>query len=297
MEMTYHVLHAAYAVGLIWYLVRTGLSTQDLPEIEPIIFPKKRFGAWIPAMAVGLMFALVVVSDDGADLLLLLMMPASLWILVAWWRKIRLVWVLQGVVLGLVAFAAGIPARDNGLISETVLWVMPGFVPFMYVAGGLLLDRTGLSATQLRSAEPGKALKGFLWGCLLFLPMGFFNVVDGPVAGDLTWVTEWWMPLSAPWFSGIAEEAWFRLFLMGFCFFLLRPVFRTRPALAVAVTVVICGITFGLIHGRTMERFLTTGLLYGVPMATVFAKRDWEHAVGAHYIVNMPSWVMAFLGA
>lgn len=243
------------------------------------------------------MFALVVASDDGTDLLLLLMIAASLWILVAGWRKIRFPWLLQGIVLGLVAFVAGVPARDNGFLSDTALYLLPGFVPFMYLAGALLLDRTGLSAVRIREGRPVRALKSFLWGCLLFLPLGFFNVVDGPVADDLTWVTEWWMPLALPWFSGIAEEAWFRLFLMGFCFFLLRPVFRARPALAVAVTVVICGITFGLIHGRTMERFLTTGLLYGVPMATVFARRDWEHAVGAHYMVNMPSWVVALLGA
>jgi hypothetical protein len=68
---------------------------------------------------------------------------------------------------------------------------------------------------------------------------------------------------------------------------------RTRPA--VAVTVSIFGITFGLIQCRTMERVLTTGLLYGVPMATVFARRDWEHAVGAHYMVNMLSWVVGFV--
>ena len=290
MEALYPLLHAAYVV------VRTGPSPGPLPEIEPPALSRSRFGPWIPASGVALMFALVVASDDGTDLLLLLMMPASLWILVAGWRKIRFSWVLQGIVLGLVAFVAGVPARDNGLLSDTALYLFPGFLPFMYLAGGLLLDRTGLSAVRMKEGRPVGALKSFLWGGLLVLPLGFFNVVDGPVADDLTWVTEWWMPLSLPWFSGIAEEAWFRLFLMGFCFFLLRPAFRTRPALAVAVTVVICGITFGLIHGRTMERFLTTGLLYGVPMATVFARRDWEHAVGAHYMVNMPSWVVAFVG-
>ena len=55
-------------------------------------------------------------------------------------------------------------------------------------------------------------------------------------------------------------------------------------------------ITFGLLHGRDMETFLTTGFLYGAPMAVVFARRDWEHAVGAHYMINMPSWVVAYLG-
>jgi hypothetical protein len=47
-------------------------------------------------------------------------------------------------------------------------------------------------------------------------------------------------------------------------------------------------------HGFTLERFLVTGLLYGVPMAAIFAKSDWEHAVGAHYMVNMIPWLKVF---
>jgi hypothetical protein len=27
-------------------------------------------------------------------------------------------------------------------------------------------------------------------------------------------------------------------------------------------------------------------------MAVVFARRDWEHAVGAHYMINMVPWLM-----
>jgi hypothetical protein len=30
-------------------------------------------------------------------------------------------------------------------------------------------------------------------------------------------------------------------------------------------------------------------------MAAIFARRDWEHAVGAHYMVNMIPWLMVFL--
>ena len=66
-------------------------------------------------------------------------------------------------------------------------------------------------------------------------------------------------------------------------------------AVAVIAAVLFSGITFGLGHGRTLERLLTTGLLYGVPMAAMFARRDWEHAVGAHYMVNMIPWVMVYL--
>jgi hypothetical protein len=103
------------------------------------------------------------------------------------------------------------------------------------------------------------------------------------------------MPLWLPWFSGIAEETWFRLFLVGLCFFLLRPAFPSRPALAVIAAVLFAGVTFGLGHDRTLENFLVTGLLYGVPFAAVFARRDWEHAVGAHDMVNMIPLVIVFL--
>lgn len=103
------------------------------------------------------------------------------------------------------------------------------------------------------------------------------------------------MPLWLPWFSGIAEETWFRLFLVGLCFFLLRPAFPSRPALAVIAAVLIAGVTFGLGHDRTLENFLVTGLLYGVSFAAVFARRDWEHAVGAHHMVNMIPLVIVFL--
>ena len=49
-------------------------------------------------------------------------------------------------------------------------------------------------------------------------------------------------------------------------------------------------------HGGTLlERFLITGLLYGLPMAVIFARRDWEHAVGAHYMINMMPTLMVFL--
>ena len=106
----------------------------------------------------------------------------------------------------------------------------------------------------------------------------------------------WWMPIWLPWFSGIAEEVWFRLLLMGICFFILRPILKTHPTLLVILVVLFSGITFGLGHERSLDTFLTTGLLYGVPMAAIFVRRDFEHSVGAHYMVNMIPWIIVFLG-
>jgi len=78
--------------------------------------------------------------------------------------------------------------------------------------------------------------------------------------------------------------------LVSLCYFLLRPAFSKRPAIAIVCAVFFSAITFGLGHGGTLlESLLITGLLYGLPMAVIFARRDWEHAVGAHYMINDPN--------
>ncbi len=290
-----YVLQGSYVAALLWYLGRTGPSVNQMPELSPQVFPRWRYGAWVPVMAIALVFALTVVSDDGGDLLMLLLIVATVWILLAWRREIRLRLAAQGLAVALIAFLAGLPLADNELISETWLYLLPGLSLPMYVAGGLLLSRTGLGGIQLIAERYGEALKSLLWGCLLFVPLGLINAADSSPGTNITWVTAWWMPFWHPWFSAVTEEIWFRLFLVGLCFFFLRPALQTRPGLAVITAVLFSGLTFGLSHGRTLERFLTTGLLYGVPMATVFARRDWEHAVGAHYVINLIPNLMVFL--
>jgi hypothetical protein len=290
-----YVLLVGYDTALLWYLARTGPSVRQLPEIRPQLLPRWRYGAWVPVLGIALMLALTVLSNYGVPILNLLMVVATGLILLARRREIRLRSVVQGLAIALLAYLAGLQMASNGFISESVLYLFPAFSFPMYVAGGLLFERTRLGGIQLNSGRYVQALKSLLWGGLLFVPLGLINAASGSGSG-ITWVTKWWMPVWLPWWSGIAEETWFRLFLVGLCFFFIRPAFRTRPALAVIVTVLFSGITFGLGHGLTLERFLITGLSYGVPFAAIFARRDWEHAVGAHYMVDMIPWVMAFLG-
>ncbi len=289
-------LHAGYVVALLWHLGHSGSSVSQLPELHPLAFPRWRYAPWIPVLGVTLMFALTALSDQGFPILNLLMLVAMVWIIVAWRREISLRLVIQGVALAVISFIAGLPLRESGFISRAGFFQYTILTPPMYVAGGLLLGRTGLGGIQLLAKKHLPALRSFLWGCLLFVPIGLANAAGGSPAGSsFTWVSEWWMPFSLPWWSGIVEETWFRLLLVGLCYLLLRPAFPKRPALAVLAAVLFSGITFGLGHGRTLDAFLTTGLLYGVPFAVTFARRDWEHAVGAHYMVNMIPWVVVFL--
>ena len=290
-----HTLLVGCVVALLWYLSRSGPSISQLPEFRPLMFSRRRYGPWIPVLGIALMLALTAISDDGVDILRILMIVATVWIIVAWRRETSLRSVIQGVVVAAIAFAAGLPMMKNGFISKTTLYFLPILAAPMYIAGGLLINRTGLGGIQLLAKRYLPALRSFLWGCLLFVPLGLANAAGGSPSSNTSWVSEWWMPFSLPWFSGIVEETWFRLLLVSLCYLILRHAFHKRPALAVLAAVLFSGITFGLWHGRTLERFLTTGLIYGVPMAAIFARRDWEHAVGAHYMVNMIPWVMAFL--
>jgi hypothetical protein len=225
-----------------------------------------------------------------------LLMLTTIWILIVWRREISLPTILLGLTVTTVAFLGGLPFFQNQSISKVFSVILLVFVTPMFAAGGLLSKRTGLRGSQLYAGGYRKAVVSFLWGCLLFIPLGLTNAAAGSPALRMTWVTRWWIPLSQPLFSGIVEEAWFRLFLVSLCYFLLRPAFNRRPAIALLCAVLFSAITFGMGHGGTLlERILVTGLLYGLPMAVVFARRDWENAVGAHYMINMIPTLMVFL--
>jgi hypothetical protein len=292
-----HILQAGYVAALLWYLSRSGLPISQLPQLRAQVLPRWRYGIWIPVLVIAILFALAVLSSDGGlGLLMLLMIVATVCILLAWRREIRFRSVIQGLILAFIAYPAGLPMLNNGLFSETIFYLLLILVPPMYIAGGLLVGRTRLGGVQLLAKRYLKALLSFIWGCLLFVPLGLFNAASGAPESNFTWMSEWWMPITLPVFSGITEETWFRLLLVGLCYFVLRPAFPSRPAIPILFAVLFSAITFGLGHSGTyLERFLVTGLLYGLPMAVVFARRDWEHAVGAHYMINMIPTLMVFL--
>jgi hypothetical protein len=202
------------------------------------------------------------------------------------------------VGLGATALAllGGLPFWQNRVIDRTTMIMFLAFVTPMFVAGGLLSRRTGLGGSQLYAGRFRKAALSLLRGLVLFVPLGLTNAAGGSPGMPMPWVTRWWLPLTQPWFSGIVEEAWWRLFVVSLAYVMLRPAFSRSPAIAVACAVLFSAIPFGLGHeGTFLVRLLVTGLLYGLPMAVTFARRDWEQAVGAHLMINMIPTLMVFL--
>jgi hypothetical protein len=181
---------------------------------------------------------------------------------------------------------------DDGVSLLMLLMIVVAGTIIVVWRGEITLRLGGL---QLLTKQYLPALHSFLLGCLLFIPLGLANAASGSTAGsDFTWVKAGWMPLSLPWWSGLIEETWFRLLLVGLVYFLLRPAFPKHTAPAVLAAVLFSGVTFGLGHDRTLEAFLPRDSC-GVPFAVLFARCDWEHAVGAHPMVNMIPWVIVFL--
>ncbi len=85
------------------------------------------------------------------------------------------------------------------------------------------------------------------------------------------------------------------MFLITLCYALLRPVTNERPLHAVIAAVLLSATAHGLVHGPSFNALFETGLVYLLPMAVLFVKRDWEHAVGAHYVVNLLPFLTVFL--
>lgn len=291
----HYILPGIYTIVLVWYIWRIGPPMNVLPEIRSPVFPQWQFGQVIPALFVAVIFALNFFSDLGESILMLLIIVASGWIIVSLWRNIRLRMVITGFALAIIAFLGGYLYFKHDFISSTAFFLFLIFVPLMVIAGGLLIKIAGLNNVALLAGSYGKALKSFLYGCLVFVPLGLANAASGSPGGDLTWLTSWWMPFSLPMFSGIVEEVWFRLVLVSLCYLMLRPTFRRYPQIAMVGAVFFSAVTFGLGHGRSVHNLLTTGLLYGLPMATIFARRDWECAVGTHYMVNFIPVATVFL--
>ena len=70
-----YVLQAAYVLALFWYLIRTGPSVKQLPDLCPLLLPKLQIGKLIPVIVIAL---LIVAEFFGQGLLFPLLMPDNL---------------------------------------------------------------------------------------------------------------------------------------------------------------------------------------------------------------------------
>ena len=114
-----NILHVGYTLAFFWYLIRTGPSIKQLPDVSPILLPKRKIGKLIPVI----ILALLLVSefyDQG--IVRPLLMLATLLILIVWRREINLSTIISGLVVTVIAFLGGLPAWQNQFVGSTTFF-------------------------------------------------------------------------------------------------------------------------------------------------------------------------------
>lgn len=285
-------LHLVYVVTLACYLIRRGPAAVDVTESPRGLTLDAPVGR---LAAAGAALALVVAGLLDTGLLMLLLAAAALVVLFAWRTRVTVRAGILGVAVSVLAFlSGGITFWHHGFVAKPMLLFTLAAVPPMFVAGGLLVARTRLGAVRMLERRYAAAWWSFLTGALMFAPLGLANAAYRARFGP-AWVDEWWQPFVLPLWSGIVEEVVFRVVLVCLLFALLKPVLGRAPGGGIAAAVLASAIIFGLGHGKTMGDLLGAGLGFGLPIGVVFVRRDWEHAVGAHYMINLVPWWMALL--
>lgn len=290
------LLGLAYIVGLLWYLVERPPHAADLPDLPPDRLP----GASYRRRLALILLALALLFVAAIPLHPLLVLMGAFALLSAWlsrqWRA-RLTRRLAALGLG----AGGVVLAAQAAMGQSSPYMLfyLGLIPLLFIAGGLLVDYSGLG--RLSVAQSGSAAaRSAAWGAVLALPPALLNVMGGAQRAD-TWVDCWWRPVAAL-VPGIAEETWARLFLVSLVYVLLRPLTNDQPARAVRAAILVAAVTHGFAHLPTLAllgpgglSMLVSALLYGVPMGLLFVKRDFEHAVGYHFGIDLLRFIAAWL--
>jgi membrane protease YdiL (CAAX protease family) len=166
-------------------------------------------------------------------------------------------------------------------------------VPPAFSGGVLLMQHTQLGHLRLLEGKPVIVVKGFLVGCLLALPPALLELMGNMQSQD-TYIIHWWQPLYAI-VPGIAEETWFRLLLLSFCYAVLRPAANQRPRRAIVVAILVSIFAFTFAHSGLNPIGFLYGLLFSMPHALLFIKKDFEHAVGYHFMIDFIRYIAAFI--
>ncbi len=286
----YGISGALFICTLSWRLAHLPPRPADLPSDD--LLRTRRIGVtaaagFLIAGAVVLVFVGMVIGPGAAALVLSGL--ASVGISWAWRRDVNSRTLRFGVLVGAIA-AAGVAGLGNGDLSWAALNLI--CLPPTFIAGVLLARRTGLAQVRSLNGEYRLAARGFLAGCVLGIPAALFNLLGNLQTGD-TWVGHVWQPLYAI-VPALAEETWARLFLLTLIYAVLRRTGAGRPARTIGLAIVGSALVHGFAHtGINLIGLVIGSLLYGVPAGLLLLKKDFEHAVGYHFLIDLVRWVVA----
>lgn len=284
------ILGVAYSLILIWWLAMDRPSAVDLPATLPIAGFLPKFWpmlGFVTILAAALTALTCLLLRDGW-LMMLLSIPLSMLIIIIWHKQVIRKYIIAAgftlLVLGIVEQVLG-EGQSSGLI-------IPIGAALMFLAGVLLLDRTRLTRIRLLDGNYLLAGKSFLWGCVLAVPPALLNLLTlrlSPPSEFDRLFDRWWEPLYA-FQPGILEEIWARLLLTTLLYALLRPTSSEHPQRALVGAIAIAAFIHGAAHfpgsiANPLEGIFIA-LMYSIPLALLYVKRDLEHAIAYHFFID-----------
>lgn len=285
---------ALFIIGLCWALIKIPPCARALPKIK-LEFPGASnfwlvLGLIIIVMAA--FYALGLLIDPA---FVLIGGSALLAVAVIIILRDDLTWdlIITGAILGIVV---GFTFRflEFNELSWSILNLIA--VAVMYVAGALLVKRSKLGKISWMSGNYLASLSGFGLALLLAIPAASLNLIGEIYTGD-TWVQSWWQAFAAI-APGIGEEVWARLFLVTLFYILLRPSVPQNAGRAILFSVIISSLVHALAHtGFNFVAIIFGLFFYGIPPALLFIKRDLEHAIGYHFMIDFVRFLAAAIFA
>jgi len=155
-----------------------------------------------------------------------------------------------------------------------------------FILGSVLNDRFPLTIILINQHSFVRVLKSFALGCLFSMPMALSNLNDSITTNALNWITQFWQPILAL-EAGIIEETWMRLFIIVFIYALISAK-TTKKYIPILTALIISSVFFGFGHSNyiSLQNCFSLTILYGLPMGILLIRRDFETAIGYHFMID-----------
>jgi hypothetical protein len=203
----------------------------------------------------------------------------SIWLFIKFKNGITRTYIVNGLILGSLS-AIGM---YNYIPSLLVIFLI---ISSTFILGSVLNDRFPLTIILINQHSFVRVLKSFAIGCLFAMPMALSNLKDSITTNALHWITQFWQPILAL-EAGILEETWMRLFIIVFIYALISSK-TTKKFIPILTALIISSVFFGFGHSNyiSIQNCFNLTILYGLPMGILLIRRDFETAIGYHFMID-----------
>lgn len=278
------LINVIYIISLLAFIVSPKLFRKFESSSEEIIKIKylKLWELVSVIIFIGCLIIFVGIKSSPFFVFVTVSIIISIYILYIYHKEISKTIFIIGLVVGVITILYSYSV-SNKFISIVVFPIATTF----YIAGSVLNKKYLLATVQINRLFFSKALKSFFIGSLLAIPMSLSNLSDVLVTRpDSKWISGIWQSsLALP--AGVFEETWFRLLVLTFIYAIISP--KTKKLyIPIIVSLFMSSFLHGIGHYPQIDfqNCINIALFYSLPLGVLFIWRDFETAVGYHFMID-----------